>query len=222
MASRHDVVMTDLFPPWPLFSAFLLASFVLAVTPGPGVVYIVTRSIVQGRRSGLMSVGGVVLGNLGNALAASLGLAALFAVSSLAFAVIKYAGAFYLVYLGVQMLRSAPVENSSALPAAEPLGRVFRDGFIVALFNPKTTIFFAAFLPQFLSADASLLLQSMMLGALFVVIASITDSAYALAAGKIASALRGGRVRRIGRYLGGSVFVGLGIFAALAGSRGAE
>ncbi len=212
--------MTDLFPPWPLFSAFLLASFVLAVTPGPGVFYIVTRSVVQGRRSGLVSVAGVALGNLGNALAASLGLAALFAVSSLAFSVIKYAGALYLVYLGVQMLRSAPAENPSALPAAEPLERVFRDGFIVALFNPKTTIFFAAFLPQFLSADARFMLQSMSLGSLFVAIAAVTDSAYALAAGTIAPALHAGKIRRIGRYLGGGVFVGLGVFAALAGSRG--
>lgn len=214
--------MTTLFPPWPLFSAFLLASFVLAITPGPGVIYIFTRSIVQGRRSGLVSVAGVALGNLGNALAASLGLAALFAVSSLAFAAIKYAGALYLVYLGVQMLRSAPADNPSALPATEPLGRVFREGFVVALFNPKTTIFFAAFLPQFLNSDAPFMLQSMTLGLLFVVIAAVTDSAYALAAGAIAPALRNGMIRRIGRYLGGSVFAGLGVFAALAGSRGAE
>ncbi|GAA4409856.1 LysE family transporter [Quisquiliibacterium transsilvanicum] len=113
--------MTELFPPWPLFSAFLLASFVLAVTPGPGVLYIVTRSLVQGRRCGLVSVAGVALGNLGNALAASAGLAALFAVSSLAFSVVKYAGGLYLVYLGAQLLRSSPVEDSAAVPPAAPL-----------------------------------------------------------------------------------------------------
>ncbi|MFZ2160670.1 MAG: LysE family translocator [Sideroxyarcus sp.] len=214
--------MTDLFPSWPLLSAFLLASFVLAVTPGPSVIYIVTRSIIQGRRSGLVSVAGVALGNLGNALAASLGLAALFAVSSLAFSVIKYAGALYLVYLGVQMLRSTPADNPSALPAAEPLGRVFRDGFVVALFNPKTTLFYAAFLPQFLSADVPPMPQSMALGSLFVLIAAVTDSAYALVAGSIAPTMHNGRVRRIGRYLGSSVFVGLGIFVALAGSRGSK
>jgi len=115
--------MTELFPPWPLFSAFLLASLVLAVTPGPGVIYIVTRSLVQGRRSGLVSVAGVALGNLGNACAASVGLAALFAVSSLAFSVVKFAGALYLVYLGVQMLRSSSVENSVVVPPAAPLKR---------------------------------------------------------------------------------------------------
>ena len=214
--------MTDLFPPWPLFSAFLLTSFVLAVTPGPVVIYVVTRSLVQGRRSGLVSVAGVALGNLGNALAASVGLAALFAISSIAFSVIKYAGAFYLIYLGVQMLRASPVENSIAIPATVSLKRVFRDGFVVALLNPKTTVFFAAFLPQFLSAGASPMVQGMVLGSLFVAIATITDSAYALAAGAAAPALRGNVIRRIGRRLGGGVFIGLGVFTALAGSRGAK
>ena len=214
--------MTELFPPWPLFSAFLLASLVLAVTPGPGVLYIVTRSLVQGRRSGVASVAGVALGNLSNALAASVGLAALFAVSSLAFCVLKYAGALYLLYLGVQMLRSSPVGNSAAVLAAAPLGQVFFDGFVVALLNPKTTIFFAAFLPQFLSPGAPPMWQSMALGSLFVAVAAATDSVYALAAGVAAPLLRGSVVRRFGRRLAGGVFIGLGVFAALAGARGAK
>jgi threonine/homoserine/homoserine lactone efflux protein len=209
--------MTDLLPPWPLFPAFLLAGFVLAITPGPGVLYIIARSLVHGRRSGLVSVAGVALGNLGNALAASVGLSALFAISSVAFSVIKYAGALYLVYLGVQMLRSPAVENSAAVPAAATLKRVFRDGFVVALLNPKTTVFFAAFLPQFLSPNAPPMFQSMVLGLLFVTIAAVTDSAYALAAGSAASV-----VHRIGRRLGGGVLIGLGVCTALAGSRGAK
>ncbi|MBI4995783.1 MAG: LysE family translocator [Rhodocyclales bacterium] len=214
--------MTDLVPPWPLFSAFLIASLVLAVTPGPGVLYIVTRSIVQGRRSGLASVAGVALGNLGNAVAASVGLAALFAVSSLAFTVLKYAGALYLVWLGVQMLRAAPEGDAAPDAAPAPLAQVFRDGFVVALLNPKTTVFFAAFLPQFLSAGAPPIFQSIALGSLVVAIAAITDSAYALAAGAVAPALRGSALRRIGRRLGGGVFIGLGVFTALAGSRGSR
>ena len=214
--------MTDLFPPWPLFSAFLLASFVLAVTPGPGVLYIVTRSLVQGLRSGLVSVAGVALGNLGNAFAASVGLAALFAVSSLAFSLVRYAGALYLVFLGVQMLRSSPSENSATIPSAVSLTRVFRDGFVVALLNPKTTLFFAAFLPQFLTLGAPPMFQSMVLGSLFVAIAAATDSAYALVAGAVAPVLRGGVARGIGRRLGGGVFIGLGVFTALAGSRSAK
>jgi threonine/homoserine/homoserine lactone efflux protein len=122
------------------------------------------------------------------------------------------------VYLGVQMLRSSPLENSAAVPAAAPLGRVFRDGFGVALLNPKTTVFFAAFLPQFLNPNSPPMFQSMALGFLFVAIAAATDSAYALAAGAAARALRGG----IGRRLGGGVFIGLGAFTALAGSRGSK
>jgi threonine/homoserine/homoserine lactone efflux protein len=214
--------MTDLFPAWPLFSAFLLASFVLAVTPGPGVIYIVTRSLVQGRRYGFASVAGVALGNLGNATAASIGLAALFAVSSVAFSAVKYAGALYLVYLGVQMLRSAPTESPAAVPLAVSQRRIFRDGFIVALLNPKTTVFFAAFLPQFLSPSAPPMLQGMSLGSIFVAIAAVTDSAYALAAGMVAPALRGSSLRRASRRLGGGMFIGLGVFTALAGSRGAK
>lgn len=214
--------MTDLIPPWPLFSTFLIASFVLAVTPGPGVFYIVTRSLAQGHRSGLASVAGVAVGNFGNALAASIGLAALFAVSSFAFSVIKYVGALYLVYLGVQMLRSSPMENSDSVPTAAPLGRVFRDGFVVALLNPKTMVFFAAFLPQFLSPDATPIFQSTVLGSLFVAIAAVTDSVYALAAGVAAPALRRRGIRNLGQRLGGGVFIGLGLFTALAGSRGTK
>jgi threonine/homoserine/homoserine lactone efflux protein len=222
MCLFEEAAMTDLFPPWPLFSAFLLASLVLAATPGPGVLYIVTRSLVQGRRSGLVSVAGVALGNLGNAFAASIGLAALFAVSSLAFTMVKYAGALYLVFLGVQMLRSLPVENSSPIPNAASLSRVFRDGFVVALLNPKTTLFFAAFLPQFLSPDAPPMFQGMALGALFVAIAAVTDSAYAFAAGAVAPKLRGSVARGIGRRLGGGMFIGLGVFTALAESRSTQ
>ena len=214
--------MTDLLPPWPLFSAFLLASLVLAITPGPGVLYIVTRSLAQGRRYGLVSVAGVALGNLGNALAASVGLAAVFAVSSLAFLVVKYAGALYLIYLGVKMLCAPAAASSVAAPVSAPLSRIFRDGSIVALLNPKTTVFFAAFLPQFLSATASPMLQSMALASLFVALAAVTDSAYALAAGAVAPVLRGSGARHLGRRLGGGMFIGLGVFTALAGTRGGK
>ena len=215
--------MTTLLPSWPLFSAFLFASLVLAITPGPGVFYIVTRSLVQGRVAGLASVAGVALGNLGNAFAASVGLASLFAVSSTAFTVVKYAGVVYLVYLGMQMLRESRTEVSVAMPQVTNLRRIFRDGFIVALFNPKTTFFFAAFLPQFLSPQAPPMAQSLTLGALFVTIAAVTDSLYALTASALVPALaRAAGVRCVGRCLGGGAFVGLGIYSALAGSRDAR
>jgi hypothetical protein len=112
LALFKSAAVIDPFPPWPLLSAFVLACFVLAVTPGPGALYIVTRSVVQGRRCGLVSVAGVALGNLGNALAASVGLAALFALSSLAFSLVRYVGALYLVYLGVYMLLASPAASA--------------------------------------------------------------------------------------------------------------
>jgi len=215
--------MNGLLPAWPLLTAFLIASVVLAVTPGPGVFYIVTRSLVHGRRSGLASVAGVAVGNLGNAIGASVGLAALFAVSSFAFAIIRYAGALYLVYLGVQALRIPPPRFEAAPPEPAPLGRIGRDGLIVALLNPKTAVFFAAFLPQFTGADRPPILQSAMLGSMFVVIAATTDTIYALAAGTVAPALaRAQGVRAAGRYLSGGAFIGLGLFAAFSGTRGAK
>ncbi len=212
--------MTDLYPAAPLSLAFLIASLVLAITPGPGVIYIVTRSIVQGRAAGLASVAGVALGNLGNAIGASLGLAALLMVSSLAFAMVKYTGAIYLAYLGIQTLRPSPLASDRTAPAAAEPGRIFRDGFIVALLNPKTALFFAAFIPQFLSLGASPILQSVLLAFVFVTIAAATDSVYAVAAGAIAPVLRAGGVRILGRILGGGVLLGLGILTALAGSDG--
>lgn len=212
-----------LLPAWPLLSAFLLASLVLAVSPGPGVFYIVTRSLLQGRKFGLASVAGVALGNLGNALGAALGLAALFAVSSLAFTVVKYGGAAYLIYLGVQALRAKPRATASDPLAPAPLWPIFRDGFVVALLNPKTALFFAAFLPQFMNHEASPALQGIALGSLFVAIAAVTDSLYAIAASAVGPRLAGARGMGVaGRLLTGSAFIGLGVFTALSGSRGAK
>jgi threonine/homoserine/homoserine lactone efflux protein len=207
----------SVLPPWPLLSAFLVASFVLAVTPGPGVFYIVARSVALGRRHGLASVAGVALGNLGNAIGASLGLAALFAVSSVAFTLVKYAGVLYLIYLGVQALRSPGTLDAPRQAAPAPLRRAFGDGFVVALLNPKTAIFFAAFLPQFMSAETASFVQSLALGSIFVAIAVVTDSAYAVAAATFRPALgRARRVRVLGRYLSGVAFIALALYTALA------
>ena len=212
--------MTDLLPPWPLLSAFLIASLVLAVTPGPGVFYIVTRSLSQGRNAGLASVVGVAAGNLANAMGAAIGLAALFAVSSLAFMVVKYAGAAYLIYLGVQALRASHSSMASPSLAPTSLRRIFRDGFLVALLNPKTAVFFAAFLPQFMSASVPAMPQSMALGVLFVSIAVMTDTAYVLAASIVAPLLSRARgVSTAGRYMSGSALIGLGLLTAFSGSR---
>lgn len=210
--------MTELLPPWPLLLAFMAASLVLTLTPGPGVIYIVTRSAMHGRRAGLASVLGVAMGNVVNALAAAVGLAALFAVSSLAFTVVKFAGAIYLIWLGVKMLRSTATGVESASIAPTSVGRVLRDGFLVAALNPKTTLFFAAFMPQFISAPEHALAQSLLLGMAFVIIAGCTDSLYALAASSIAPLIIGG-TRRAGPRVAGGILVGLGLFTAFAGPR---
>jgi len=215
--------MPDLLPPWPLFSVFLAASVVLAVTPGPGVFYIVTRSLMQGPRAGLASVAGVALGNLGNALAAAVGLAALFALWSAVFTLVRYAGALYLIYLGARLLLDRGSGRRAEPLPHDPLTRVFRDGLVVALLNPKTALFFAAFLPQFLAPGASPALQSVMLGTLFVAIAAVTDSVYALAAGAVAPALgRSGHGASLGRQLGAGALIGLGLFTAFSGARGTK
>ena len=163
---------------------------------------------------------GVALGNFGNALAAAIGLGALLAVSSTAFLVVKYAGAAYLIYLGVRAFRAPKQEIALTLPPVVCTRRIFRDGFVVALLNPKTAVFFAAFLPQFIDASASPMLQSVTLGTVFVFIATITDTAYALGAGAVASMLSRMRGANLyGRFLAGGTFIGLGLFTALSASR---
>jgi threonine/homoserine/homoserine lactone efflux protein len=214
--------------------AFLAASLVLAVTPGPGVIYIVTRTLAQGRIAGASSVAGVACGNMLNAVGAAVGLAALFALSSLAFTVVKFAGAAYLVWLGLKMLRGggsadngqAPADTAPVASKAVLAGRVFRDGVLVALLNPKTTIFFAAFLPQFMRTDAPALPQAIVLGAIFVAVAAASDLVYVgLAtwlAPRLARAGGAARAGRYGRYASGGALIALGVASALAEPRGAK
>jgi threonine/homoserine/homoserine lactone efflux protein len=212
--------MTDVLPSGSLLAAFVAASLVLAATPGPGVLYIVTRSLAQGPRAGLASVAGVALGNFGNATGAAIGLGALLAISSTAFSVVKYAGALYLVYLGLRVLcaPSWEIPTNERVPTRSRL--IFRDGFVVALLNPKTAVFFAAFLPQFMNMTADPIVQSVALGTLFVLIAMVTDTAYAVAAGAVASVLSRARgAHALGRYLTGGTFIGLGVYTAFAGPR---
>jgi threonine/homoserine/homoserine lactone efflux protein len=211
--------MTDLLPHGPVLMAFLAASLILAVTPGPGVLYIVTRSLAHGRKSGLASVAGVALGNLSNAVGAAVGLAAWFTVSTLAFTVTKYAGAAYLVYLGIRTLFLSSDASGEVRPGTASFRRVFRDAFWVALLNPKTTLFFAAFLPQFMGAQAMTAQRGILLGSIFVLIAGVTDTLYALAADVVSPRLNRARaLKRTGRGISGGVFLGLGLYAALAGS----
>lgn len=204
----------------PLWIAFAFASLVLALTPGPGVLFIVSRTLTQGRKAGLITVAGVALGNLGNALGAGLGLSALFSVSATAFAVVKFVGAGYLFYLGWQTLNKPSTSESVQSVLKSRTWSLFREGFWVALLNPKTMLFFAAFLPQFMTTTASPFLQSLAFGVSFVCIAAITDSIYVLAAAGLRKTLnRVGWGLRYGRYAQGAVYIGLGLFAAFSGQR---
>jgi threonine/homoserine/homoserine lactone efflux protein len=207
--------MHSVLPAWPVLWGFIAASLVLTLTPGPGVLYIVSRSLMHGRRGGLASVLGIATGNLINAVAASIGLAALFAVSALAFSVVKFAGAAWLVWLGIRMWRD---DSGNAVEAATPAAsgsRLFREGLLVAMLNPKTTIFFAAFLPQFVTARESAMQQSLALGVLFVLIAVVTDGLYALGAGAASRLVASAGSRRRGRRLAGCLYITLGLVTAL-------
>jgi len=204
----------------PLWLAFLLASLLLAITPGPGVLFIVSRTLAQGRRAGLVTVAGVALGNCGNALGAGLGLAALFSVSAVAFTAVKFAGVCYLFYLGWQALQE-PARSMGLISLPKHRSRVlFKEGFWVALLNPKTTLFFAAFLPQFMDLATPAFAQSLFFGMCFVFIAAMTDSLYVLAAALLRRTLsQVGSSHNFSRYGKAAIYMGLGLFAAFSGHR---
>ena len=200
-------------------AVFVLAALALLLVPGPAVLYIVARSIHQGRRAGLASVLGIHVGTLVHIAAATVGLSALVVSSAVAFTAVKVAGAVYLVALGLWTLFSGGAETEIALGGERRLRRVFAQGIVVNVLNPKTALFFLAFLPQFVDADAAHpALQIAFLGLLFVALGLVTDSLWALAAGTAGGVLR--RSRRfatVQRYVTGSVYVGLGVATALAG-----
>lgn len=204
----------------PRLLAFLGASLVLAITPGPGVLYVVTRSLTEGRAAGLASVLGVALGNLGNAVGASLGLVTVFSASSVAFEIVRYIGALYLFFLAWRALRRPGLEvPGHVLASSGRNGRVVRDGFVVALFNPKTALFFAAFLPQFMVLNANGTLQPLLLAITFVAIAAVTDTVYVLSASVIARRLP---LLMSGRFLAAGTYFGIGLLAVLSSSRGSQ
>jgi len=199
---------------------FVAATLALTLTPGPAVLFIVARTMSLGRRAGFMSVLGVGLGNAVHAAAAALGLAALLASSPVAFALVRYLGAGYLVLLGVRRLldRGASIAAPDAGPASAPPSEVLRQAFTVAALNPKTGLFFLAFLPQFADASRGAVTgQILLLGVVFVVLAIVTDSGYVLLAGGLGAWLRRNPVLARGeRYVSGAVYVGLGALSALA------
>jgi threonine/homoserine/homoserine lactone efflux protein len=204
------VVFPDATSLW-LFS---LAALALLAIPGPSVLYIVTQSAERGRRVGLAAVAGVHLGSLVHVAAATAGLSALVVASALAFNVVKYGGAAYLVYLGVRKLLERDREEDVETEP-EPLRRALLRGIVVNVLNPKTALFFVAFLPQFIDADrGGVWSQALVLGIVFVGLGLVSDSMYALAAGTVGGLIR--RRRKLVRYGSGVVYVTLGAAAALA------
>ena len=194
---------------------FCLTALALLVIPGPAVLYVVAQGAEQGRRVGLASVAGIHVGTLVHVAAATVGLSALIVASALAFSVVKYAGAVYLVYVGVRKLLGR--DDGPREPGSRRISyrRAFARGAIVNVLNPKTALFFLALLPQFVNPDrGGVWSQALVLGLVFVGLGLVTDSLYALAAGTVGGVLR--RRRRTMRYGSGAVFIGLGAAAALA------
>jgi threonine/homoserine/homoserine lactone efflux protein len=201
-------------------AVFVVAALALLVVPGPAVLYVVARSIHEGRRAGLASVLGIHVGTLVHIAAATLGLSALIVSSAIAFTAVKIAGAVYLVGLGLWTLFSRRAEPDIALGGERNLRRAFAQGIVVNVLNPKTALFFLAFLPQFVDPNAPHpALQIAFLGVLFALLGLVTDSIWALAAGTAGGVLRSSRrFVRTQRYVTGTVYVGLGVVTAFAGS----
>ena len=202
-----------------LYGLFVLAALALLVIPGPAVLYVVSQSVEGGPRAGLMSTVGIHLGTLVHVAAAAIGLSSLLVSSAEAFDVVKYAGAAYLVFIGVRTLAGRTSEEPQALEV-DARRRVAR-GATVQILNPKTALFFFAFLPQFVDPQAgSTGLQILVLGLTFTALGLLSDGAYALAAGALSGRLRGSRrAAAVSRWASGTILIGLGVTAALAGKR---
>ena len=212
----------SLLPPPHDLLLFILAALVLLLIPGPAVLYIVARSVEQGRRAGLASSAGIATGGLAHVVAATLGLSALLVSSAEAYSVVKYAGAAYLFYLGIKKLRERPASDHELTQVqALPLRAVYAQGVLVNVLNPKTAIFFFAFLPQFVSpARGHVSLQFFALGMLFTMMGFTSDTVWALTAGSAARWLRRNRTFiRNQHYISGTVYLGLGLATAVSGSR---
>ena len=200
--------------------AFVLASAVLVAIPGPAVLYIVSTGIGRGRRMAVASVLGIETGGLVHVLAAGAGLSAILARSAIAYSVIKYLGAAYLIYLGIKTLRSPEVDNVDVGANDRSWGQAYRRGVLVNAFNPKVALFFLAFLPQFVvPSQGGVALQIIGLGLLFIVIATVIDTTYALASGSIGRMLRRNpRLEKGRRVVGGVTYLALGASAAVTES----
>ena len=199
---------------------FVAAAAILLITPGPAVLYIVARSVEHGRAAGIVSALGIQVGTLFHVAAAAFGVSAILVSSALAFSVLKYVGAAYLIYLGVRTLARKETEAApDVLPRERSLLRIFVQGVVVNVLNPKTALFFLAFLPQFVNpARGAVAAQVLFLGLVFVLLGAFTDGTWALLAGSASGFLRNhAGFRRGQRYVAGTVYLSLGIATAVSG-----
>jgi len=212
--------MMPRMPDGHLFFLFLAAAFLLAVTPGPGIFYVLARTLAGGRREGVFSALGTFAGGLVHVVAAGLGLSAVLAASATAFAVVKYAGAVYLLWLGISMIRARNLQmTDAALPA--PDHHAFRQGVVTEALNPKTALFFLSFIPQFVNPGLGhVVLQFLLLGSIAVALNTSADLVVVFFAAPIGTRLRSSpRFRRNQRVASGLAMIGLGAFVALGENR---
>ena len=211
--------MPDLYT----FGLVVAASLPLLLLPGPAVLYIVTRSVDQGRPAGLASVLGVGVGGLVHAAFAAVGLSAILASSATAFSVVKWLGAAYLIWLGLQRLFARDEESVPTIAEPERFSRVFSQGVVVNVLNPKAALFFLAFLPQFVDPSrGAAWSQILALGLTFVVLALCCDGLYALLASTVSAWLKrkseSREFRRGQRYVTGGIYLALGAASAASGA----
>ena len=204
------------------FGLFVAAALALLLMPGPAVIYVVTRSVDQGRPAGLASVLGVGIGSLVHIAFAAVGLSALLASSAAAFGVVKWLGAAYLIWLGLQRLLTRG-EDAPAAVEPDHLSRIFLQGVVVNVLNPKTALFFLAFLPQFVDPSRGpVWIQVSVLGLTLASLGLLTDGLYALLGGTAADWLRqrseSVSLRRMRRYVPGGVYIALGVVTVVSGS----
>jgi threonine/homoserine/homoserine lactone efflux protein len=196
---------------------FVAATMALLIVPGPAVVYIVTRTVAQGRAAGLLSVLGVHVGSIVYVLLTSLGMSALLLASPVLFQAVKWLGVAYLVFLGIQKLRERRADDGTvAEPPPMSKARIFGQGVLVNVLNPKTLVFFVAFLPQFVDpARGAAVWQLLFFGVGFIVLGIISDGSYALLASVLSGRLRStAKARRRLDLSSGAIYIVLGAIAA--------
>lgn len=196
------------------FGIFFAAAFTLAVIPGPGMLYVLARTVRGGKREGVLSTLGTGVAGLLHTLAAALGISAILATSAVAFALIKWLGAAYLIYLGVRMwlekdALEIDTENSTSSKNA------FAQGILTEALNPKTALFFLAFIPQFVNPEGVVFVQFVTLGFITTLLTSGADLIVAFVAGLLSGVLKSRRGQKVQRYASGGALIGLGVYVAV-------